>query len=285
MSHCLNSYSSPLCNPLYSPSKGFRLQYTLGLRYGFEAEGLAFAVRGLEATSSTISGPHFRYGTDGSGGPNNRDRRCWLCSWGISVVALSHDGTWECVGTKGGFLEGPKQTVPPAELRALVALWDSTLDDDVTFSCDSLVTIKNLRRLVHSKRLKHRTLHADLWSRVASHFPRRIFPSWVKSHLSQEDFRQRFGVDMNCAHISNQHADKAAEERATWFCSQPTYCTWGQINRWTDNRLLAIQKHLMPRICSILDATTLTRQRSFGPKPPTKKDFVRHLRVTHPHHS
>ena len=77
----------------------------------------------------------------------NSDKRCRLFSWGISAVALSHDGTWECSGTRAGFVEGPKQAVPRAELRALVELTSST-QGEVHCSCDSLVTVKNLRRLM-----------------------------------------------------------------------------------------------------------------------------------------
>ena len=44
---------------------------------------------------------------------------------GISAVALSQDGTWECFGTRAGFLEGALQTVPRAELRALVECYSA----------------------------------------------------------------------------------------------------------------------------------------------------------------
>ena len=42
----------------------------------------------------------------------------------------------QCLGAKAGVLPGPKQTVPRAELYALVSLLNST-DGNVEFSCDS----------------------------------------------------------------------------------------------------------------------------------------------------
>ena len=239
---------------------------------------------GLWALADCLDAEGFHYGTDGSGGPNTRDKRCRLCSWGISVVRLSHDGTWECLGTRGGFLKGPKQTVPRAELQALVALLDSTRGD-VHVSCDSLVTVKSFRKIIGLRRLKTRTLHSDLWLKVAAHSDRRVMPVWVNSHLSLDAFRQQFGSDMDWAHSANYHADSAAEERVKWLSRQATYRTWGDINRWTDNRLLAIQKHLIPRIRTILDVTLLATPRVFGPKPATKREFMQHLRVTYPHHA
>ena len=38
------------------------------------------------------------------------------------MVRLGHEGTWECLGRKGGIFESTKQMVPPTELHALAAL-------------------------------------------------------------------------------------------------------------------------------------------------------------------
>ena len=98
-------------------------------------------------------------------------------------------------------------------------------------------------------------------------------------------FRQQFGSGMDWAHAANFHADSAAEERAKWLSRQATYSTWGDMNRWTDNRLPSVQKHLIPRVRTILDVTLLATPHVFGPKPATKREFMQHLRVTHPHHA
>ena len=52
-----------------------------------------------------------RCATADGGGCNLSDKRCRLCSWGVSVVSLSPDGTWECVGTSARFLDGFKGQV------------------------------------------------------------------------------------------------------------------------------------------------------------------------------
>ena len=47
---------------------------------------------GLWALNERLADPMYRYGADGSGGL--RDKRFRLCERGVSVVALSHDGSW-----------------------------------------------------------------------------------------------------------------------------------------------------------------------------------------------
>ena len=131
----------------------------------------------------------FCYGTDGSCGSNNTDKRCRLCAWGVSVVGLSHDGTWECLGTRSGFLEGPKQSVPRAELRGLIALLRYSAGE-VHCSCDSLITIKAFKRRIHCRRIKARAPQADLWMEVAQALQteRKLFPEWAKSHVDRKSF-------------------------------------------------------------------------------------------------
>ena len=71
---------------------------------------------------------------------------------------------------------------------------------------------------------------------------------WVKSHLSLEAFRVRFGGNLDWAYAANCHADEAAGERGAWLKRQAVYSTYWDINRWHDRRLLQVQTHLLPRV-------------------------------------
>ena len=208
---------------------------------------------GIWALNQRLEDPRYRYGTDGSGG--FKDRRFKLCGWGVSVVALSHDGRWECLGTKAGVLPGPKQTVPRAELYALASLLDST-KGNVEFSCDSQITVRTLRRVINTRKLRTKTPHADLWLKVQAHLVgRSVYPVWVNSHLDLEAFQTKFGPDLDWAHLSNDHADRCAGNITHWLSLRPDVRTYADINAWIDHRALCIQKHLIPRVQGILEAT------------------------------
>ena len=100
-----------------------------------------------------------------------------------------------------------------------------------------------------------------------------ILSDGLGQHLSQEAFNQHFGENMSWARVSNHHADEAATERAKWLSKQAVYDTWGQINQWTDNRLFALQKHLIPRVRSILESTSLARPRTNARNRPRNTQF------------
>ena len=154
------------------------------------------------------------------------------------------------------------------------------------FSCDSQITVKKLKRLIRSHVLKTKTLHADLWLRVQAHLDtRRVYPVWINSHLGREAFFDKFGRDLEWAHLSNDSADSSAGSITHWLSQRPDVRTFADINAWTDNRTQRLQKHLIPRVQGILEAYGKQRTKPVGPKPPTEVEFLAHLRTTHPWHS
>ena len=112
------------------------------------------------------------------------------------------------------------------------------------------MTIKALKRLIDSRRIKARAPHADLWMEVAQalKMERKLFPASVKLHLDRKSFIDRFEADLEWAFVSNQPADNAAGKRVDWLREQPVYSTYRDINKWIDQRLFRIEEHLLPRI-------------------------------------
>jgi hypothetical protein len=93
--------------------------------------------------------------TDGSGGPDTRDPRLRRAGWGLAV------GSQDCaipIGWLFGALPGVQQTVPRAELYALVQLALHT-DGHVAVAVDATYVCKGFRR---GPRYRHDS-HQDLW--------------------------------------------------------------------------------------------------------------------------
>ena len=116
------------------------------------AFSIPFEVGGLWANVDVFDGLHFYFGVDASGGSKSRDPRTRLCGWGIAAVALDATGRWQCIAWKSGLLPGNTQSVPRAELYAIVVLSRHT-SGAVSFSSDSQLNMKTFRRLVHGRQL------------------------------------------------------------------------------------------------------------------------------------
>ena len=102
---------------------------------------------------------------------------------------------------------------------------------------------------------------------------RKLFPVWLKSHLDNKSFIDRFGADLEWAFVSNQQADNAAGKRVDWLREQPVYSTNRNINEWTDQRLFRIQEHLLPRITHILSVAAPKAKPMMGPTQATRQSF------------
>ena len=74
-------------------------------------------------------------GTDGSGGKHGRQIRTRKCGFGVSIVKLCRDGTFQLVGSAFGSVPG-KQTVPRSEMAGLLHALLHTKGDAI-MECDN----------------------------------------------------------------------------------------------------------------------------------------------------
>ncbi len=145
-------------------------------------------------------------GTDGSGGSHGKDPRIRRCSWSLIVCAI--DGTpfaWQ-----SGPLPGRQQTVPRAELHALVQAFACT-KGDLILTTDSEYVFKGYHR---GPRWRHAS-NADLWSQLWSAYASRtgkfqLF--WGPSHELQSSLAS--GTQLPWQAYVNDLADHLAEKAA-----------------------------------------------------------------------
>ena len=194
----------------------------------------------------------------------SRDPRTRLCSWGIAAVALDATGRWQCIAWKSGLLPGNTQSVPRAELYAIVVLSRHT-SGAVSFSSDSQLNMKTFLRLVHGRQLKSNCANLDLWLELQQVLSCRwLRGTWVRSHLTQAQFEEHFGSENLWAFASNASADEAAGKFSTWLDGQHILSTWVDIGRWTDKRTLQVLQYLTTRAIRVLRAPL--EPKAQGPK-------------------
>ena len=239
-------------------------------------------VGGLWANVDVLDGLHFYFGVDASGGSRSHDPRTRLCSWGIAAVALDATGRWQCIAWKSGLLPGNTQSVPRAELYAIVVLSRHT-SGAISFSSDSQLNMKTFRRLVHGRQLKSNCANLDLWLELQQVLSSRwLRGTWVRSHLTQAQFEEQFGSENLWAFASNASADEAAGKFSAWLDGQHILSTWVDIRRWTDKRTLQVLQYLTTRAMRVLRAPK--EPKAQGPKRVTRLEFLEGLPLTHSHH-
>ena len=74
-------------------------------------------------------------GSDGSGGVHSKHIRTRSCGFGMGIVKLSSDGSFEVVGSSFGSVPG-KQTVPRSEMIGLLHALMHTKGDAI-IECDN----------------------------------------------------------------------------------------------------------------------------------------------------
>ena len=74
-------------------------------------------------------------GSDGSGGAHSKHIRTRRCGFGIGIIRLSSDGSFEWVGSAFGSVPG-KQTVPRSEMTGLLHALMHT-KGDAFIECDN----------------------------------------------------------------------------------------------------------------------------------------------------
>ena len=80
-------------------------------------------------------------------------------------------------------------------MQAIVGLIRRT-HGSVSFASDSLLNMKVMRHLVDTRRLRSTVANFDLWLEVRAALDSRwLRGTWVRSHLSQDEYVAQFSAD------------------------------------------------------------------------------------------
>jgi len=152
--------------------------------------------------------------TDGSGGSTGSDRRRRRCGW--SVVQIDESG--RAIGILTGSIGGPIQTVPRAELVAVIKALDN-IPDDMTLWSDCKYVVDGMHKLQFrpDKPLpkKNRTLWIEA-RRLLSARANEFIIHKMLAHTTHKDVKdgklsawERLGN-----HVADKYAGDAAERYA-----------------------------------------------------------------------
>ena len=223
----------------------------------------AVRVDGALAKDSTWTLPAFlRVGTDGTGGRHTSEPRLRRCAWAAVVMcpALTQ------IGSITGLVTGTRQTVPRAELLAVVRILEQlaarATDEPVALviHLDCQYVHQRWQRAVRSPR--H---HGDLWERfwsLVDHWTGRVTIEWGYSHLGQE------GIDTGkctAEHTAaNEAADAMASTREAEITHPPAIVTQlGEL----DEEVALVQD----RLAAIAEQAIQKSANIFGQAPKTLK--------------
>ena len=126
-------------------------------------------------------GSTFVAGSDGAGGTHGKSALLRRVGWGF-VLMEQHD--LKIVGWRAGTFDETNQTVPRAELQAVVRLAGST-NGDIVVWCDNLGTVQG----VHGGPAALHAVNGDLWERfwkARTARPGLFAVKKIKSHLDEE---------------------------------------------------------------------------------------------------
>ena len=149
--------------------------------------------------------------------------------------------------------------MPRAELQAIVELIRRT-HGSVSFASDSLLNVKVMRRLLDTRRLRSAVANFDLWLEVRTALDSRWLRStWVRLHLSQDEYVAQFSADTLWAFVANEAADEAAGSISRWLDKQHVLGTWVSIRRSTDVKCRKALEYLTARAMRILQVPARPR--------------------------
>ena len=176
-------------------------------------------------------------------------------------------------------LSGSKQSVPRAELQAIELI--RRTHGSVSFASDLLLNMKVMRRLADTRRLRSTLANFDLWLEARAALDSRCLRgTWVRSHLSQDEYVAQFSADTLWAFVTKEAADEAAERISRWLDQQHVLGTWVSIRRSTDVKCGKVLENLTTRAMRILQVPA--RPRRQGPKPATRRELLEALPLIFP---
>ena len=156
--------------------------------------------------------------TDGSGGLHSSDKELRRCGW--SAVQLAEGkpvGEWSWVASP---LEGAQQTVPRAELPAVIMVVENACGE-LEFRTDHQNTVTTVVSRGWAKAM--RSTNSDFWERLKTgidHCPWRVTFHWVNSHPTEALEVQTEIPEM--VYRGNRRADKLARQAADTIELLPT---------------------------------------------------------------
>jgi len=197
------------------------------------------------------------YYTDGSGGPQGSEpllRRC-----GVACCQLRSDAD---VFSWGVFfaMPGEQQSVPRAELAAVVAVLALANEGALHFVSDSLITVNKAQWLLDMPAgFVVRGANADLWADFLRHARRRALrPTflWIKSHITAQQVVEYSAAARDI--IGNEMADALAERAGfeARCCPDDLHR-----HRWASSTIQLVQRRLMAvRRLQLLGSTPADRK-------------------------
>ena len=156
-----------------------------------------------------IQARHLVFATDASGGRYSSDHRLRVTTWSVVAFTPENEGLKEL-----GYMTGvckPGTSVPTAEAEALnrcLARVQGNLD--VTIDCAPAIS------QLESKSFKEK--HWPAWTQWAE--KGRLKPVWVRSHSSEQSFREEFGADQLWRRTVNGRADQLCGQRSAQILCQ-----------------------------------------------------------------
>jgi ribonuclease HI len=202
-------------------------------------------------------------GSDGSGGQHGTDPRLRRVGW--SWVVLKADG--KVLGGATGGIEGKAQTVPRAELFAVVHFLEHVIGH-VTLYIDNKYVVDGIAKLRGGWRAEPKTEHGDLWGRFAEHVDgrlRQVDTRKIKSHL-EKAAAMTAGVPL-FAWEADRVADVLADEAAARH--QYTDADVAVVGR-IDTTTAIVLKRLVAAASHILEAQVAVVRVPRAPLPPLR---------------
>ena len=188
---------------------------------------------------------------DGSGGKNTKDKRLRKCGW-AAVQQDSSSNITKSVQGICGTLTGSNQTVPRAELTALIKLLEmhKGCGQDLDVATDCLYVYKGANNLQGAKRMKK---NADLWMRYlelqkeAEERGTRISVRKVKAHVDVVDIYLGNATldDAKGNFLADAYAGLAAREGQVTKEEEETVRRCDQKAWQVQNRIIAITLAIM----------------------------------------
>ena len=199
---------------------------------------------------------------DGSGGPgqSTRDPRIRRCAWSVVAVAATDCGAFEVLGSVVGNLVGAKQSVPKAELTALLRALQAT-SGDLQLCTDAAYvqrTFKKCRRPTYLPQC-----HWQLWSLVKH----------AQRSRCQSAFRAQYDLELWWMWEGNVRADSLASGRAAQLYSNDV------VEAWLDARTWKVQERLLDAVEWWTTRAEYAPRKTLGCKPATKLQWFEKLRT------
>ena len=203
---------------------------------------------------------------DGSGGPgqSTTDPRIRRCAWSVVVVAATDAGAFQILGSLVGNLVGAKQSVPRAELTALVKALQAT-SGDLQLCTDAAYVLKTFRKCRQPSHFPK--CHWDLWSLVKlAQRSRCLTLHKIKSHLSESAFQAQYDRELWWMWAGNVRADSLASDRAAALFDSTVVTA----QNWLDARTWKVQERLLEAVEWWITRPEFAPRKTLGCKSATK---------------